>query len=72
MYTKVLLFSLDKYYFVKNNKNPQNILFWLQYEMLPELNKIILIIALTAAIVIELTRLYMGYLGNLTGNVSYL
>lgn len=44
--------------------------FILQYDKLPELNKIILVIALTAAILIELTRLYMGYLGNLTENVS--
>lgn len=42
----------------------------LQYDKLPELNKIILVIALIAAILIELTRLFMGYLGNLTENVS--
>uniref|UniRef100_A0A1B6M7Q6 Transmembrane protein 17 n=1 Tax=Graphocephala atropunctata TaxID=36148 RepID=A0A1B6M7Q6_9HEMI len=41
----------------------------LKFEKLPDLNKIILIIALTAAVLIEMTRLYMGYLGNLTGNI---
>lgn len=42
----------------------------LQLNNLPELNKIILGIALIAAVTIEVIRLYMGYLGNLKENVS--
>ncbi|XP_054275584.1 uncharacterized protein LOC128994811 [Macrosteles quadrilineatus] len=41
----------------------------LKYCRLPDLYKIILVITLVAAITIEITRLYMGYLGNLTENI---
>ena len=44
---------------------------WIKYEFLNYLYKFILVTVLAGTIIIELARLYLGYLGNLTEKVSF-
>ena len=47
-------------------------LHWIKYEHLNYLYKFILVTILVATTIIEITRLYLGYLGNLTEKVPEL